>query len=162
VKTREQKKEIIDRIEDAVKTSPSSVFVHFTGLNVGDETQMRNELRKEGISYYIARKTLMRRALDGAKVEGEQPALEGEIAIVWGSDDPTAPARNVYTFVKKHPKSIFIAGGVYEGHFLDAEGMSEIATIPSVDVLRGMFVNVINSPIQGLAVALGQIAEQKA
>lgn len=160
-KTKEQKKEILARLTDAFTTSPSTVFVHFKGLNVGDETNMRNGLRDEGVSYFVARKTLMRRALDEAKLEGDVPALEGEVAIAYGSDDPTAPARNVHTFVKKHEDNLSIIGGVYEGRLLDAAGMNEIATIPSVETLRGMFANVINSPIQGLVVALGQIAEKK-
>ena len=53
-------------------------------------------------------------------------------------------------------------GGVFEGVFADAEKMTAIATIPPLPVLRGMFVNVINSPIQGLVIALNKISEQKA
>ena len=52
-------------------------------------------------------------------------------------------------------------GGIFEGRFMDAAEMNEVATIPPVDVLRGMFANVINSPIQGLVVALNGIAEKK-
>ena len=53
-------------------------------------------------------------------------------------------------------------GGIFDGKFTDAAGMNAIALIPSVPVLRGMFVNVINSPIQGLVIALDKIAEKKA
>lgn len=160
-KTREQKKDILARLIDAFKTSPSTVFVHFKGLKVGDETEMRNGLRDEGVSYFVARKTLMHRAIEEAGIEGDVPTLEGEVAIAYGSDDATAPARNVYTFVKKHSENLSIIGGVYEGRFRDAAGMNEIATIPPVETLRGMFANVINSPIQGLVIALNQIAEKK-
>ncbi|MDP2650371.1 MAG: 50S ribosomal protein L10 [bacterium] len=164
MKTKEQKQEIVDRLKKAF-TTPAAVFVHFKGLKVGDETAMRNELRNENVSYYVARKTLMRRALDAASLENEHLELEGEVAIAYageGVEDPTAPARSVYTFVKKHPDSLAIVGGVYEGRLMDAAAMNEIATIPPVEVLRGMFLNVINSPIQGLAVALGQISEKRA
>ena len=160
-KTREQKKEIVERLTDAFKNSASSVFVHFNGVNVGEETNMRGALRNEGLSYFVARKTLMKRAWDAAGAKGEAPELEGEIAIAYGGDDPTAPARNIHTFVKEFKDRLAIVGGIYEGEFKDAAGMQEIATIPPVETLRGMFVNVINSPIQGLVVALGQIAEKK-
>ena len=53
-------------------------------------------------------------------------------------------------------------GGVFEGKYLDAAGINEIASIPGLDVLRGMFVNIINSPIAGLAVVLNQVAEKRA
>ena len=160
-KTREQKKATIDRISDAVKASASTVFVHFKGFPVGTETQMREALREEGISYFVARKTLMRRALDNAGVSGEKPALEGEIALAYGTDDPTGPARGVHAFVKKHKDQLAIVGGVFEGRFMDAAEMNEVATIPPIEGLRGMFANVINSPIQGLVIALHAVAEKK-
>ena len=87
--------------------------------------------------------------------------LDGEIAIAY-SKDLTAPAREVWNFTKKFEDKIAMAGGVFEGAFLDAAGIMAIATIPPTPILRGMFLNVINSPIQGLAIALSQIAEKKA
>lgn len=160
-KTKEQKKAILERLENAVKTSASTVFVHFKGLPVSDETALRGALRAEGVSYFVARKTLMSRAFQTAGVEGEQPELEGEVAVAYGSEDPTAAARNVYTFVKKYGGKLSIVGGVFEGRFMNAVEMNEVATIPPMDILRGMFANVINSPIQGLVVALNAIAEKK-
>ena len=174
--------------------SLSTVFVHFADLPVGEETQMRGSLREDGVSYFVARKTLMNIALKETSIKGEQPELVGEIAIAYnsgdpstgshsslvplrsplevslrahpsesktGRGDPTAPARGVYTFVKKYKDKLSIVGGIFEGHFLDAKEMNEIATIPPVETLRGMFANVINSPIQGLVIALNAIAEKK-
>ncbi len=160
-KTKQQKKEIVERLVDAFRNSASSVFVHFTGLSVGEETEMRGSLRSEGVSYFVAKKKLMALAWKEAGAKGEAPNLDGEIAVAYGEDDPTGPARNIYTFVKKFKDKLAIVGGIYEGAFKSADSMNEIATIPPVDTLRGMFVNVINSPIQGLAVALNQIAEAK-
>ncbi len=160
-KTKEQKKAILTRLQDAFSTTLTSVFVHFKGLPVGEETAMRGSLGAEGVSYFVARKTLMGVALKDTNIKGEQPALEGEIAVAYGSEDPTAAARGIYEFVKKYDGKLSIVGGIFEGRFMDATEMNEIATIPSMDVLRGMFANVINSPIQGLVVALDQIAKQK-
>ncbi|MBU2330057.1 50S ribosomal protein L10, partial [Patescibacteria group bacterium] len=67
-----------------------------------------------------------------------------------------------YEHGKKHKDSLTIVGGIFDGAFADAVAMNAIATIPPVPVLRGMFVNVINSPIQGLVIALDQIREKKA
>ena len=52
-------------------------------------------------------------------------------------------------------------GGVFDGEYMDKAAMTAIANIPDVPVLRGMFVNVINSPIQGMVIALNAIAEKK-
>ena len=66
-----------------------------------------------------------------------------------------------YMISKKLEGKVSIVGGIFENQFKSLQEMMNIATIPSLQVLRGMFVNVINSPIQRFAVALGQIAEKR-
>ena len=122
---------------------------------------MRGGLKDEDVTYTVARKTFLNRAFEGAKIEGAVPELSGEIAVAYGKEDPTAPARIVHKFVKENDGTLSIVGGIYEGRFLDEVEMNEIATIPPMDTLRGMFANVINSPIQGFVVALNAIAEKK-
>ena len=159
--TRAKKGEVIDKLTKAFKGAKSLVFVNFRGLSVSDATAMRSALRDEGVSYTVAKKTLTRRALDAEKFEGSAPELPGELALAWG-DDLVAPARGVYAFHKKFPDNLKITGGVFEGRFMSASEMEGIAQIPSLDVLRGKFVNIINSPIQRFAIALNEIAKIKA
>jgi large subunit ribosomal protein L10 len=157
--TKEKKQEVLAKLEDVKKDSEGIVFVGFKGLPVAESTAMRRALREEGVGYLVAKKTLIGRALDNA-YEGEAPELEGEVALAYGKD-AIAPAQQIRTFEKKYQDNISILGGVFQGVYKTKEEMTEIASIPSMQVLRGMFVNVINSPIQGLAVALNQIAEKK-
>jgi large subunit ribosomal protein L10 len=160
--TKQKKEEITAKITDAVADAASVVFVHFKGLSVADTSAMRKALREGGVGYYVAKKTLIKRVLSDQGVTGTLPELPGEIALAWSKEDATAPARDIYEIGKKHKDALTIVGGVWEGAYADAVAMNAIATIPPVPVLRGMFVNVINSPIQGLAIALGQIHEKKA
>lgn len=160
--TKQKKVEITEKIQDAVKDAVSVVFVHFKGLSVKDTGAMRQSLREGGVGYYVAKKTLIKRVLNEQGYTGELPDMPGEIAIAWSSTDATAPARDVYEIGKKHKGAISIVGGIWEGAFADAVAMNAIATIPPLPVLRGMFVNVINSPIQGFVIALDQIREKKA
>lgn len=159
--TKQKKVEVTQKVADALKEAVSVVFVHFKGLPVSDTDAMRTQLRSNGIGYYVAKKTLIKRALTSAGFKGEIPDMPGEIAIAWSSGDPTLAARDIYEVGKKHKGALSIVGGVFEGAYADAVAMNAIATIPPVPVLRGMFVNVINSPIQGLAIVLNQIAEKK-
>lgn len=156
-----KKKEILDEVKKIVKDSSSLVFVNFHGLRVADITSVRRGLRKGGVGYFVAKKTLIKKALDEAKIEGTIPSFEGELALVYGKDS-VAPAREIYTFQKKFKDSLKIVGGTFEGKFQGKEEMISIASIPPVDVLRGMFVNVINSPIQGFVLALNEIGKKKA
>ncbi len=135
---------------------------HFAGLSMADTSATRSGLKKQGVQYYVAKKTLMRRAFDEKGFTGEMPELPGEVAMVWSTTDATAPARGIYEYGKKHKKATFaIVGGVFDGEYADAAKMLAIATIPPLPVLRGMFVNVINSPIQNFVIALNAIAEKK-
>lgn len=160
--TKAKKQEVIEKIAASVKDAASVVFVHFKGLSVGDTSAMRKSLREGGVGYYVAKKTLIRKALSDKGYQGEIPELPGEIAIAWSSEDATQAARDIFEHGKKHKGALSIMGGIFDGKFTDAAEMLAIATIPPVPVLRGMFVNVINSPIQGLVIALDKIAEKKA
>jgi len=160
--TKQKKADILSTVTGALSNATSVVFVKFGGLSVKDTSAMRKALKAEGTSYYVAKKTIMRRALAEKGYEGTMPELPGEIAIAWSSTDATAPARAIYETGKKHKGALSIVGGVFEGAFADAAQMTAIATIPPVPVLRGMFVNVLNSPIQGLVIALDKIREKKA
>ena len=157
---RAKKGEIVDKLKKAFKDAKSLVFVNFHGLKVSDATQMRRALKGESVSYMVAKKTLTARALEGEKFLGTAPTLDGELAMAWG-DDLVAPARGVYGFQKKFPENLKIMGGVFEGRFMSALEMVEIAQIPTLDVLRGKFVNIINSPIQRFVIGLSEISKTK-
>jgi len=158
--TKEKKEKVCKKIESIVKDFPTVVFVNFHGLNVTDTTQLKSSLREEDSFYTVTKKTLARKILQDSSVEGEIPELEGELALAY-SLDQIAPARGVYEFQKKHKDNISILGGIFEGVYIDKDKMSSIAQIPSMLTLRAQFVNLINSPIQGLVIALNGIADKK-
>jgi len=160
---KEKKSEIIEKVKNIVTTSASVVFVNFHGLPVSEATAMRRTLAERGVGYVVAKKTLVHRALTDAKqkkLTGDEPSLPGELALAFGGD-PVTPASSVAEFAKTFKDKITIIGGIFDNVFKSKEEMTEIAAIPSLTVLRGMFVNVINSPIQGFVVALHEIANSK-
>ncbi len=159
--TKQRKVELLNDFESIAKDSASIVFVHARGLTVADTNTLRNALHAAGGSFRVVKKTLLKRALAAAGISGDMPQMDGEIAVAY-ANDLTAPAREVWDFSRKFQDKISMAGGVFEGRFMDQAEITAIATIPPTPVLRGMFVNVINSPIQGMVVALSKIAEQKA
>src|SRR3989344_2448949 len=116
-KTREQKESVVKKVQEALKGAQSVVFVNFHGLPVAQSSAMRRELRKEGVGFFVAKKTLIRRALEGEKLEGQLPELSGEIALAYlpapagastlagrqaGGADALIPARSIASFVKKY------------------------------------------------------------
>jgi len=159
--TKNKKKEIVEKVSDILGKGKSFVFLNFKGLKVNDIVAMRKDLRSKGVGYYVAKKTLLKRALGETKIEGDMPELSGEIAVAYAEDE-MAPAREIYSFEKKFKDAgLRVLGGIFGGAYIAREGMLGIATIPSMPVLRGQFVNLINSPIQRLVISLDQIAQKK-
>lgn len=158
-RTKAQKQEIIEKLETMMSSAKSLVFVSFHGLTVAEATEMRKTLKKDGVNFFVAKKTLVEKALGKQKYTGTQPALVGEFGMAYGAD-LVAPARGIYEFQKKLKDKAKIVGGVFENGYMSMEEMTAIATIPPLQTLYGMFVNVINSPIQGLVISLDQIAKK--
>ena len=167
--TKEKKKEIVSNLGEIIKKSPSVVFLNFHKLLVSEVSSVRRNLKKEGVGYLVTKKSLFKRVLDGASVKGNKPALEGELAISYLSAEALAkadldmltPARSIYEFEKKLLGKVSIMGGIFDGEYKSKGEMVSLASIPSLQILRGMFVNIINSPIQRFAIALNQIAVTK-
>lgn len=159
--TKEKKKGILENLKKIFKESASVVFVNFHGLNVSDATVVRKTLRGKKVGFTVAKKTLTRKALEGEKLGGPQPSFDGELGIVYGKDQ-LDPAREVYNFQKKLENKISILGGIFEGRYMDKDEMITIAQIPPLKTLYAQFVNIINSPIQGLVMALSEIAKKRA
>lgn len=159
--TKAQKQEISQKLDSALRDSATVTFVSFKGLGVESNNVLRKNLKANHADYYVAKKSLIKRALTNSKIAGTQPDFgDGMVALAYGTD-PMAPAREVFEFSNSRKGQIEIIGGIFEGKFASRELMLEIATIPGLDTLRGMFANVINSPIQRFAIALQQVAEKK-
>ena len=157
--TKDQKKEVIEKVSHAIKGQGSIVFSDFKGLTVAETLELRRALRKDGVGYLVAKKTLANKALSGAGFSGTIPELPGQLGIAYGADS-IAPARGVYTFQKKFDGKIVISGGVFEGKYISKEEMTKIASIPSREILLAQFVQLINSPRQRFAVVLGEKAKK--
>ncbi len=157
--TKAKKETILSKLTDIKGSSESIVFVGFKGLTVGNTTRMRKTLREKGVGYLVAKKTLMKKAF-GESFEGTMPELPGEIAVAY-SADALLPAQQVKEFAGKHKDNLSIVGGIFQGVFKSKEEMTEIASIPPLETLRGMFAQLINSPRSRFAVVLSKVAETK-
>ncbi len=147
--SKDKKVEIIEKLEAGLKEAETVTFVNFHKLTVKEVTELRSILRKEGVKYYVAKKTLVKRALDTAKVSGTQPELKGELALAWSSD-PVASAKGVFEFQKTHKDKLSLLGGVYQGAYMSKEEITTLASIPSMDGLRGQFIGLLSNSIAGV------------
>jgi large subunit ribosomal protein L10 len=159
--TRQKKEEVLKDLQGRLKKAQFVAFVNFHGLSVALATDLRRKLREAGAEYSVIKKTLIKKGLEGTSFTGTLSNLEGEVAVITSDTDPIAPAKVLQDFVKKN-KVLKAVGGVFENSYVGPEVMVRLGSIPSREVLLAQIVNIINSPIQGLVVALSKIAEKKA
>src|SRR3989344_4053704 len=157
--TRQKKEETVAKVAAITKSAKTLVFASFKGLTVAEQNEMRKAFRPLGIGYTVAKKSLLRLALESAGYEGHAPKLDGEVALAYGTDE-LAPARELAVYVKKFGEHLAFAGGVFGGKYVGKDEITSIAAIPGIDTLRAQFVQLINSPLQRFAVVLHAKAEK--
>jgi large subunit ribosomal protein L10 len=147
------------------------VLVDYQGMNVARSTELRRRSRDAGVEFVVAKNTLARRAADEAGVEDLTEYLVGPTALAF-SEDPVASAKLMAEFAAQ-VESFTLKGGLLEGgRVLDGADVVALSRLPGREQLLAQVVGGISSPItglvtvlnntiQGLVVALGQIAEQK-
>jgi large subunit ribosomal protein L10 len=155
----ELKQPVVQEIADKIKDAQALVLVDHRGLTVAQDTELRKKLREEGVTYKVYKNTMMNFAFQGTDFEQLKDLLNGPSAMAVSTTDPAAPARVLYEFAKK-AKALEIKGGVIEGKFYDAEAMTEIATIPSREVLLSRLLGSMQSPVANFARVIKQIAEK--
>ncbi|MFR1566067.1 MAG: 50S ribosomal protein L10 [Christensenellales bacterium] len=157
IKLKEQ--QVAEYVEKFGKAK-SVVLVDYRGLNVAEDTLMRNDLRKANVEYKVIKNRLVLRAFNNAGIAGFDTVLEGPTAMAISYDDAVAPAKIIVDNVKKTNK-LTVKGGIVEGKVLDAKEITKVAAIPAKPVLVAQLLGMLQTPVRGLAVALSEIAKKK-
>ena len=147
-KSRKQKEATLSSLGSGLKSAKASVFANFQGLTVAEADELRNLCRKEGIQMLVAKKTLVRKAFDELGLAADPKVFKGGIATFFGDADEIAPARIVANFAKKH-EVVAIFGGVFEGKFIAADYVKNLAALPSKHELLAQLVGTLNAPVSG-------------
>ena len=157
---RAQKQELTQSLHQDLADTACVVITHQTGLTVAEATQLRQQMRNAGARYRVTKNRLARRALEGTPFEGLAPLFTGPTAIAF-SNDPVAAAKAAVDYANRNNKLTIIGGGL-QGQTLDEAGVKALATLPSLDELRGKIIGLIQAPATKLATLLqtpgGQLA----
>ncbi len=157
----EIKKPIVEEIKTNLDGAQTAVVVDYRGLTVEQDTQLRRNLREAGVVYKVYKNTMINFAIEGTEFEGLKDCLEGPTGLAVCKTDATAAARVMANFAKDAP-ALELKGGVVEGTFYDAAGITAIASIPGREVLISKFLGSIQSPIANFARVIKQIADKRA
>lgn len=149
-KSKIQKGEIMRDLTERIKKSKSIVFAGFNALGVKDNEVLRLQLRAENGEYYVAKKTLLGRALKEQGIDNlDTKSLDGKLAVIFSYEDEVAPAKVVDAFRKDKEDKIFFLGGILEGKLLSKTEVEALAKLPSKHELHARLVGTLNAPISG-------------
>jgi len=157
---RSEKKDFVQNLKDEIEISSSVIVAHYSGLNVNESEQLRSEMRKNGAKFKVIKNRLTKLALKQTKFKDMADLFSGPTAIAY-SEDPVAPAKVAVSFEKKFVNFKIIGGG-YDGEKIDLQKINFLATLPSMDELRGKIVGLISAPAQKIASIVREPAGQMA
>lgn len=156
---RSEKEAVISEVTTLAAQAQTLVIAEYRGITVADMTKLRNQARSNGVTLSVLKNTLARRAVTGSSFEVVADQMTGP--LIYGfSVDAIAAAKVVADFAKTNDKLV-IRAGVYGGKALDVNGVKQLASIPSKEVLLAQLCGLLMSPMSRTAVVLGALAAQK-
>lgn len=157
---RTQKHAFVADFQARLSNAETVIIAHYRGLTVKNMQELRRTMRAEGAEVQVAKNRLAKIAMADTPFKGIADMLTGPTAIAFSSD-PVAPAKIAQAFAKDHEKWVIIGGAMGEKR-LEAADVKALASMPSLDELRGKLVGLVQAPAQqlvGLSQApAGQIA----
>lgn len=148
-KSRQRKESEVQEFVEGLKGAKATVFADISALKVVDVSAFRRSAKGESISISTAKKTLLRRALKDAGIDGvDVDALKGSVSMLFGTGDEIAPAKALDALRKNH-ESVKVLGGLLEGKWMTSQQVVALAKLPSKQQLIGQLVNVMASPLSG-------------
>jgi large subunit ribosomal protein L10 len=156
---RSEKEAVITEVTGLAAKAQTLVMAEYRGITVADMTKLRSTARSQGVSLSVLKNTLARRAVAGSQFDVAADQMTGP--LIYGfSVDAVAAARVVADFAKTNDKLV-IRGDAYGGKALDVNGVKQLASIPSKEVLLAQLCGLLKSPISRTAVVLGALAAKK-
>jgi large subunit ribosomal protein L10 len=106
-------------------------------------------MRAAGAGVQVAKNRLVKIAVQGTEVASISELMRGPTLIAY-SDDPVAAPKAAVAFAKENDKLV-ILGGAMGATSLNVDAVRSLATLPSLDELRGKLVGIIVAPATKLA-----------
>ena len=144
-----------------LNASPFFLVVDYQGLKVGPITELRKRLNKAGAQMHVVKNSLFRVAAREAGIADLTGSLAGMLAVVTGQKDISTAAKVIKTFAAEFEKPK-IRFGYLSNKRMELQEIMTLADLPSIEVLRGKFLGLLNTPATRLVQLLNTPATQLA
>ncbi len=171
-KSRTQKEELLTRYKDVIENKTGYLLVNSDKIDTSTVTKLKIALKNAGANFTVLKNSIFKVALQDTNQPLQVQEFDGPTALITFEQDPTEPAKLVKK-VQKDMELLSPRSGVYQGEFLTAERVMQLADIPSREVLLSRLVGTMNAPlsgfmnaitgnVRGLTMVLKGISEKKA
>ena len=156
---RSEKQAVIEEVTGLAAKAQTLVMAEYRGITVADMTRLRSQARSSGVELSVLKNPLARRAVAGSAFDVVADQMTGP--LIYGfSVDAVAAAKVVADFAKTNDKLV-IRAGAFAGKALDVNGVKQLASIPSKEVLLAQICGLLQSPMSRAARVLAALAEKK-
>jgi large subunit ribosomal protein L10 len=145
-----RKDELVAQYVELLNESRAVFITEYTGLNVKDINQLRQEIRKAEGAFHVTKNTLLRHALEKTNRPVPEALLTGQVAAGFALNEAPTMAKTLTDFAKNQNKLV-IKGAILGSDILTAEQVSDLAKLPSRDELRAQIIGMLSAPAQNLA-----------
>jgi len=152
-KSRTQKEELLKKYKDLIENKSGYLLVNSDKIDTATVTKLKIELKDVGANFTVLKNSIFKVALQDTKQPLQTQDFDGPTALITFEQDPTAPAKLVKK-IQKEAELLDPRSGVYEGEFLTAQRVMQLADIPSKEVLLSRLVGTMNAPLTGFMNAI--------
>ena len=158
---REEKKQISAEYLERLQASPYFIVVDYNGLKVDQFAELRAKLSEAGGEIHVVKNSIFKIAAAESGIDDLGGPLRGQLAVVTGDSEISGAAKALKTFASEFEKPDVLFGFMGSDR-LDADGVSRIADLPPLDVLRSKLAGLIQTPARQVATLLQTPARQLA
>ena len=153
-----EKKEIVAKLNDILKTSHTTVVVTYSALSVAEVNQLRTNLKKAGARLSVQKNALMKKAVDEDGLSELDSLLKGPSALVT-SDEAGAGLEVLGEFAKAHKKNFAVKGGMIDGSFCNADKLNDLASVGGKEGALSRLLSVLEAPLVQFALTIKEVGK---
>lgn len=154
-----EKKEIVAKLNDILKTSHTTVVVTYSALSVAEVNQLRTDLKKAGARLSVQKNALMKKAVDEDGLSELDSLLKGPSALVT-SNEAGAGLEVLGEFAKAHKKNFAVKGGMIDGSFCNADKLNDLANVGGKEGALSRLLSVLEAPLVQFALTIKEVGKK--
>ena len=145
-----EKTDVVSQVKEMINNASAVYLTDYTGINVADISAIRNNFRKEGVTYKVIKNTLFQRAInESGKYDKLADHLTGMTGYAFASDNPVAPAKIIKKYFDE-TKKLALKACYVEDQYYPSDKLNELATLPSKNELIASILGSIEAPASGI------------